>query len=107
MIDNTTTLVSVTTDGTVAFSPVNRTSVSNDGRFVTFTSNRDALVSADTNATYDVFLRDSSAVDRGHAAHHRHPRPRDSGCRHLRRVLHIDERVTVEAEATVIPPRES
>ncbi len=55
----TTTLVSVASDGTLADrSTIAVPAISADGRHVAFASNATNLVSNDTNATQDIFVRD-------------------------------------------------
>jgi len=50
--------VSVATDGTEANDIIFDPEISDDGRYVVFTSLADNLVSGDTNGKYDVFLHD-------------------------------------------------
>ena len=50
--------VSVASDGTQANRESRHSSVSADGRYVTFSSNASTLVDADTNGAWDVFVRD-------------------------------------------------
>ena len=54
----TTTLVSVTTDGTAAHGISGAPSITPDGRYVAFTSSATNLVASDTNRASDVFVRD-------------------------------------------------
>lgn len=56
---NTTTRVSVATDGTEANGQSNFTIISADGRYVVFHSDASNLVAGDTNAKQDVFVRDT------------------------------------------------
>jgi hypothetical protein len=51
-------IVSLTSTGTFSTGSVDGLSISANGRFVTFSSNGSDLVSGDTNAKYDVFVRD-------------------------------------------------
>ncbi len=53
-----TTLVSVSSDGTQGNSDSRCSSISDDGRFVAFSSGADNLVEGDTNEALDVFVRD-------------------------------------------------
>lgn len=55
---DTTTLVSVATDGTQANSASGGTQVSDDGRYALFASSATNLVSNDTNGYSDLFIRD-------------------------------------------------
>ena len=54
-----TTLVSVASDGTQGNDGSSTPSISSDGRYVVFISYATNLVAGDTNATRDVFVRDS------------------------------------------------
>jgi hypothetical protein len=58
---NTTTRVSVATDGTMANNFSEWASISGDGRFVAFRSRANTLVSGDTNNFDDVFVHDRQA----------------------------------------------
>jgi Tol biopolymer transport system component len=58
LIDGTTHLVSVATNGVSGNGPSSSPVVSADGRFVSFVSHASNLVPGDTNQTTDVFLRD-------------------------------------------------
>jgi LPXTG-site transpeptidase (sortase) family protein len=58
---NTTTLVSVSTSGAEANNSSYRPSISADGRYVAFDSLASNLISGDTNSTYDIFVRDTTA----------------------------------------------
>lgn len=53
--------ISIATDGTQSNGWSNEPHVSDDGRYVIFTSSANNLVSGDTNGFWDVFLRDRSA----------------------------------------------
>ena len=53
-----TALVSADSSGVMGNSTSQKSSISADGRFVTFSSNATNLVTGDTNAQYDVFLKD-------------------------------------------------
>lgn len=55
---NTTTRVSVASSGAQGNGPSEQPSISEDGRYVAFTSFADNLVTRDTNSTYDVFVHD-------------------------------------------------
>lgn len=55
---NTTTRVSVASDGTQGDNTSGAASISDDGRYVAFTSHATTLVANDTNGQSDVFLRD-------------------------------------------------
>ncbi len=56
---NTTTRVSVATDGTESNNQSNFPTISADGRYVVFHSDASNLVAGDTNAKQDVFMRDT------------------------------------------------
>jgi Tol biopolymer transport system component len=56
---NTTTRISVTSNGVEANESSDAASISADGRYVAFRSRATNLVSGDTNGTMDVFLRDT------------------------------------------------
>ncbi|MBD1884251.1 MULTISPECIES: PD40 domain-containing protein [Microcoleus] len=56
--NNTTTLVSVSSNGARANGFSSLSSISANGRFVAFSSNAANLVPGDTNNNYDVFVRD-------------------------------------------------
>jgi Tol biopolymer transport system component len=58
---NTTTRVSVATDGTGSDLDSYSPSISGDGRYVAFTSDSDLLDPNDTNGSLDVFVRDRQA----------------------------------------------
>jgi hypothetical protein len=58
---NTTSRVSVATGGTQGNGPSYSPAISGDGRYVTFVSDATNLVAGDTNATSDVFVRDTVA----------------------------------------------
>jgi Tol biopolymer transport system component len=58
---NTTTRVSVSTSGAEANNSSYRPSISADGRYVAFDSLASNLISGDTNSTYDIFVRDTTA----------------------------------------------
>ncbi|MEN6545889.1 MAG: Ig-like domain-containing protein [Armatimonadia bacterium] len=58
---NTTTLVSVATDGTHGNSASAFPAISADGRYVAFQSGASNLVAGDTNDTQDIFVRDRTA----------------------------------------------
>ena len=60
-VTNTTTLVSVATDGTQGDNSSSGPSISADGRYVAFDSSATNLVPEDTNGTDDVFVRDRMA----------------------------------------------
>lgn len=53
-----TTLISVASDGTQGNSTSEKTSISADGRYVTFESDASNLVEGDTNGKRDIFLHD-------------------------------------------------
>jgi Tol biopolymer transport system component len=55
---DTTTRVSVATDGSQANGPSSQASVSGDGRYVAFVSQASNLVVSDTNGVQDVFVHD-------------------------------------------------
>jgi VCBS repeat-containing protein len=55
---DTTERVSVSSDGTQGDSDFFDSSISGDGRYVTFASNASNLVAGDTNDTFDVFVHD-------------------------------------------------
>jgi Tol biopolymer transport system component len=55
---NTTTRVSLATDGTQGDSYSDNPSISADGRYIAFRSNASNLVPGDTNGTEDIFVRD-------------------------------------------------
>lgn len=57
-LTNTTTRVSVASDGSEANASSDDPSISADGRFVTYSSHASNLVSGDTNGTGDVFVLD-------------------------------------------------
>jgi Tol biopolymer transport system component len=57
-ISNTTTLVSVSTNGTVGNGVSREAAITPDGRYVAFVSAASNLVAADTNGIPDVFVRD-------------------------------------------------
>ncbi|MGC1377192.1 MAG: sortase [Anaerolineales bacterium] len=59
LLQGTTVIVSVASDGTQADDSVYAPAVSDDGRYVVFSSMAGALVPGDTNQTDDVFLRDT------------------------------------------------
>jgi len=59
LLQGTTVLVSVASDGTQANDSVYAPAVSDDGRYVVFSSMAGTLVPGDTNQTDDVFLRDT------------------------------------------------
>lgn len=61
-----TTIVSIATNGSVSNDYSYGTSISGDGRYVTFTSYANNLVLADNNGASDIFLRDtiSNATER-------------------------------------------
>jgi LPXTG-site transpeptidase (sortase) family protein len=59
LVQGTTILVSVASDGTQANDSVEAPAVSDDGRYVVFTSDADTLVPGDTNQYPDIFLRDT------------------------------------------------
>ncbi|MCC7011757.1 MAG: hypothetical protein IT454_04265 [Planctomycetes bacterium] len=56
---NTTTRVNVDSSGAQANASANVSGISDDGRFVVFTSGASNLVPNDTNASFDVFVRDT------------------------------------------------
>ncbi len=56
---NTTTRISIATDGTQANGQSIAPTISADGRYVAFSSDASNLVSGDTNGTRDIFLRDT------------------------------------------------
>jgi Tol biopolymer transport system component len=56
---NTTIRVSVATAGTQATGVSDQPAISDDGRYVVFASDASNLVSGDTNAVRDIFLRDT------------------------------------------------
>ncbi|MCY2987716.1 MAG: Ig-like domain-containing protein, partial [Planctomycetota bacterium] len=58
-LSNTTTRVSLDTAGTQANILSTLSSLSADGRYVAFQSGASNLVSGDTNATWDIFVRDT------------------------------------------------
>ena len=60
LVNNTTELISVRTDGqgTIGDGFINRVGISGDGRFVAFQGFDPNLVANDTNGATDVFLRD-------------------------------------------------
>jgi Tol biopolymer transport system component len=58
MQSGVTTLISVASDGTQGCSTSERTSISADGRYVTFESDAFNLVAGDTNGKRDIFLHD-------------------------------------------------
>jgi hypothetical protein len=60
-VAGTTTLVSVSSAEAQANSDSNNPSISGDGRYVAFHSTASNLVTGDTNATYDIFVRDRVA----------------------------------------------
>jgi len=60
LASGTTTLVSTTPSRTAGNGDSDRPSISGDGRWVAFNSTASNLVSGDTNAKYDVFVRDMS-----------------------------------------------
>jgi Tol biopolymer transport system component len=55
---NTTTRVSIATDGSQGNNTSERPSINNDGRYVVFVSDASSLVPNDTNGFYDIFVRD-------------------------------------------------
>ncbi|MBZ0315734.1 MAG: hypothetical protein K8L91_04885 [Anaerolineae bacterium] len=57
----TTTRVSIATDGTQGNNASGGTSISDDGRYVAFSSLASNLVSGDTNNVLDIFVRDLTA----------------------------------------------
>jgi len=57
-LNGTTELVSLSTGGAQASTGAGGPSISSDGRFVAFSSSASNLVTGDTNATVDVFVRD-------------------------------------------------
>ena len=56
---NTTDIVSLSSAGVQANLAAQNTTISSDGRFITFASMADNLVAGDTNAAFDVFVRDT------------------------------------------------
>lgn len=52
-------LVSITADGTIANSSSLASSISSDGRYITFESYATNLINGDTNAKEDIFLKDT------------------------------------------------
>jgi archaellum component FlaF (FlaF/FlaG flagellin family) len=58
-LTNTTTRVSVDSEGNQVNSSSWRSSISGDGRFVAFSSSSSSLVPGDTNDSYDIFVRDT------------------------------------------------
>jgi archaellum component FlaF (FlaF/FlaG flagellin family) len=60
LLTNTTTLVSVSSNGDLANNTSYRASISADGRFVAFNSAATNLVPGDTNGRRDIFVRDLS-----------------------------------------------
>jgi archaellum component FlaF (FlaF/FlaG flagellin family) len=59
MLTNTTTRVSVDSEGNQGNSSSWRSSISGDRRFVVFSSSSSNLVPGDTNDSYDIFVRDT------------------------------------------------
>ena len=59
---NTTTRISVASDGTQANDGSDFPSISADGRYVAFSSTASNLVNGDTNGTNDVFVRDTQSA---------------------------------------------
>jgi hypothetical protein len=57
-LNGTTTMLSVSSSGVQANGPSNRAQISANGRYVTFESTATNLVSGDTNAKSDIFVRD-------------------------------------------------
>ena len=60
-IEKITELISVATDGTQANNHASLDSISDDGRYITFSSNATNLVANDTNEQSDVFIYDRNA----------------------------------------------
>ena len=59
LVTGAITRVSVSSSGAPANGPSQRSAVSGDGRFVSFSSYADNLVPGDTNGTWDVFVHDT------------------------------------------------
>jgi pimeloyl-ACP methyl ester carboxylesterase len=61
IVENSTTRISVDSDGTQANGSSYDPSISADGRYVAYDSNASNLVSGDTNGLVDIFVRDTVA----------------------------------------------